>query len=48
MLKIGIHADFQLRSFYVVKTPAKVFITAASMPPKAVLMSKGILAKESY
>jgi hypothetical protein len=35
MLKIGIHANFQLRSFFSEKTPAKALEPAASMPPKA-------------
>ena len=35
MLKIRIHADFKLRSFFLEKTPAKAIETAASMPPKA-------------
>ena len=41
MLKISVHADFQLRSFSLSlrdslrKTPAKALLAAASMPPKA-------------
>jgi len=33
--KISVPADFSDRGFYVVKTPAKAMVTAASMPPKA-------------
>jgi len=32
MLKISIHADFKLGSFFCEKTPPKAMETAASMP----------------
>ena len=46
MLKIGIHANFQLRSFFYEKTPAKAMETAASMPPKAMRKGKRAMRNE--